>query len=305
MKNEVAIVGGGPVGLRLASMLKKKDIPATIFEASSLLGGQMTTLYPEKKMEYPEEFKGQKALDAVSSLIEEAKTQNIRLSTRVLDFSPYEDGFMLKTNQGEEFFSYIVIATGIGLSKPRTMGLEGEDDLNNIFYSVKDPHIFHKKTVAVMGGGNSALDWAKQLTSIASKVYLIHRRNEFRGDAEDLNQYPVKVITPFIPISLTKKEHQVTSLTLEEVDTKEKIILDHLDAVLVFYGRTSEKTPFLLPEPRTPLFQGYMHKKNQESIPGVYVAGDASFKDRSEKRLEPGFKEAEIIVEDICKKRKL
>ena len=284
MKNEVAIVGGGPVGLRLASMLKKKGIPATIFEASSLLGGQMTTLYPEKKMEYPEEFKGH---------------------TRVLDFPPYEDGFMLKTNQGEEFFSYIVIATGIGLSKPRTMGLEGEDDLNNIFYSVKDPHIFHKKTVAVMGGGNSALDWAKQLTSIASKVYLIHRRNEFRGDAEDLNQYPVKVITPFIPTSLTKKEHQVTSLTLEEVDTKEKIILDHLDAVLVFYGRTSEKTPFLLPEPRTPLFQGYMHKKNQESIPGVYVAGDASFKDQSEKRLEPGFKEAEIIVEDICKKRKL
>ncbi len=305
MKNEIAIIGGGPVGLHLAFLLKEHNLSATIFEATPFLGGQMIALYPEKKMEYPEMFKGRIAIEVVQELIKKASKQKIVLNTLVQSFEKVEEGYLLKTNHGEKVFKILVFATGIGLSKPRTIGLEGEEKATNIYYSVSNPHIFENQNVLVLGGGNSAIDWAKQLSSFARSVTLIHRRKEFRGDASSLKDYPIPILTPYIPKELHIKADKAVSLSLENVETQETLVKTNLDAILVFYGRVAEKTPFLLPEPRSFLFQGYLHNKEQESLPNIYVVGDASFKDREEKKLDSGFKEAEIVLKEILKNQKL
>ena len=146
MERKVVIVGAGPVGLRLAALLKKATIPATLVEASSFPGGQMSELYPAKAMEDPPEFSGLSAKEAVERLVHEAEGQEVLYETRVVSFEPEGNGYSISLSDGKSLLAdFLVMAIGKGTYRPRKLGLEGEGWARNILYKVKDPERFRGK----------------------------------------------------------------------------------------------------------------------------------------------------------------
>ncbi len=303
MGKKVVIVGAGPVGLRLAALLKKEGVPATILESSSRPGGQMSALYPAKAMEDPSEFAGLSAKEAVERLAHEAEGQEILYGTKAISFDEEGDGYSLALSSGARLHAdYLVMAIGKGTYRPRKLGLEGEGWAKNILYMVKDPALFRGKTVVILGGGNAAIDWAHDLSSIASCVVLSHRRNEFRGDIHRLDGTGISILTPYVPVEIELEGKEVRALRLKEAEGVGERTIRGIDYLLVFYGILSENPNFPLPAPRSIDFQGYLHDRLQETARNLFVVGDCSLKDREEKRLLPGFREAALVASEIKKR---
>ena len=304
MERKVVIVGAGPVGLRLAGLLGKEGIPATLVEASSFPGGQMSALYPAKAMEDPPEFSGLSAKEAVDQLVKEAKGQEILFGTRVVSFELDGGGYSVSLSNGKEIHAdFLIMAIGKGIYRPRKLGLEGEGWARNILYKVKDPEMFRAKKVVILGGGNAAIDWARDLSSIASHIVLSHRRTEFRGDIHRLDEKSISILTPYAPTRIELEGKEVRALYLRETEGTNEQAIYGIDYLLVFYGIVSENPAFPLPSPRSIDFQGYLHDDVQETSRNLFVIGDCSLKDREEKRLLPGFREAAIVAGEI--KRRL
>ncbi len=303
MGRKVVIVGAGPVGLRLAALLKRAGIPATIVEASSFPGGQMSSLYPAKAMEDPPEFSGLSAKEAVERLVHEAEGQEVLYETRVVSFEPEGNGYSISLSDGKSLLAdFLVMAIGKGTYRPRKLGLEGEGWARNILYKVKDPERFRGKKVVILGGGNAAIDWAHDLCDICSEIVLSHRRREFRGDIHRLDGKGISILTPFVPVGIDLEDKEVRTLRLKEGEGTKEEAIEGIDYLLVFYGIISENPDFPLPAPRSIDFQGYLHDEVQETARNLFVIGDCSLKDREEKRLLPGFREAAVVADEIKKR---
>ena len=129
----------------------------------------------------------------------------------------------------------LLLATGLGFYKPRTMGLPNEEKYSNILYTLKDFNFLKGKKVVIFGGGDSALDWAKEISQISSFVSLVHRRTEFRGNPDTIKGRPVTLYLPYIPHALIESNEKLVGITIEEVNDHHLINLE-ADYVLVNYG---------------------------------------------------------------------
>ena len=130
----------------------------------------------------------------------------------------------LSTGKTAYFCKKLIIATGLGASVPRPLGVEHENECENIIYSVHSFDHLKNKRVAIFGGGDSALDWAKEISAISDDVHLIHRRLEFRGNPETIKDCKnLKVHLPYVPSSIEYKDGKATSVTIKKVDADEFI----------------------------------------------------------------------------------
>ena len=185
-KKDVIIVGAGPVGLFAVHQLGIKGLNAVVIDNLDKIGGQCIELYPDKPIyDIPgvPECTGKELTDKLLEQIKPFKTEFF-LNERVDEVrQDNKDEWTVKTNKGNEFLSpNIIIAGGVGSFEPRKFAPKDCEKFENksLFYSVKDKKIFEGKTVSIFGGGDSALDWAVELSK-NSTVNLIHRRDEFRG----------------------------------------------------------------------------------------------------------------------------
>jgi thioredoxin reductase len=299
-ETKVAIIGGGPAGLYAASSLEVAHIPYLLIEASSTLGGQSMTLYPEKEVVDVKIFPPLKAKEIINAFVSALNPQNILLNNSVLSY--HKDGatFLLKGSKEDVKANYIIVATGLGFHKPRTMGLIDEDKCSNIFYSLLDPSLMKDKRVAIFGGGDSALDWAKGLSSVAKDVYLVHRRTEFRGNPETIKGCKMNLYLPYIPVKLTQKDGKCVDITIQNVADQKEVILP-IDYVLVNFGQVPSLATFSLPLTKTGF--GILTDDHYEAEPGVYVAGDCLYDVNKKKRIEPAIEEVDIILS--CLKKNL
>ena len=243
-KTDAIIIGAGPVGLFAVHQLGIKGLEAIVIDNLDKAGGQCIELYPDKPIyDIPAvpECTGEELTKRLIEQIKPFKTQ-IFLNERVNEVREENDKWIVKTSNENEFIApNIIIAGGVGSFEPRKLPLKDAENLEgkSVFYSVKKKEEFKNKNIAIFGGGDSALDWALELSKF-SKITLIHRRNEFRGAQHTLleikkleKEKKLFVKTP-CQIESINSNKDLKSITIKFDDGKiEKI---QTDIVLGFFG---------------------------------------------------------------------
>ncbi len=195
----------------------------------------------------------------------------------------------------------VLITTGNGAFKPKAFPLPIPTSIDNkLSYFVKNPQDYQNKEVAVLGGGDSALDWALELSQYA-KVSLIHRRNQFRGLESNVekvkNNSQISVLTPYLPANLIDNSGRC-ELSLKKVGTDETktIVFDNL---IVAYGfrannRFVKKWGIEL---ENDLIK--VDRKMETSVKGIFAAGDSVGYDGRVPIIGIGFGEAQVAITSI------
>ena len=250
-KTDAIIIGAGPVGLFAVHQLGIKGLKAIVIDNLDKAGGQCIELYPDKPIyDIPAvpECTGEQL---TTRLLEQIKPFNTELflNERVDEVHQDDEQWVVKTNNNKKFTApNIIIAGGVGSFEPRKLSIKQAEQLENkaVFYSVKNKEIFKNKKIAIFGGGDSALDWALELSKY-SRITLIHRRNEFRGAQHTLSEIrklekngKLAIKTPCQIISLDN-EKNLKSITIKFDDEKtEKISTDF---ILSFFGLVMKLGP--------------------------------------------------------------
>jgi thioredoxin reductase len=299
---DITIIGGGPTGLFTAFYGGMRQTSVKIIESLPQLGGQLSTLYPEKYIYDVAGFPKIKAQDLVNNLKEQLSrfSTEVCLEQSVSELEKQADGvFKLTTDKEIHYSKTVIITAGIGAFQPRKLELENavQFEKANLHYFVDNMEQFRGQRVAVLGGGDSAVDWALMLEPIAEKVSLIHRRDKFRAhehSVETLNNSSVELKTPFVPTEIIGEE-TISQIVLEEVKGERKQVLD-IDALIVNYGFVSslgsikgwgldiEKNSIVV------------NSKMETNIPGIYAAGDICTFEGKVKLIATGFGEATTAV---------
>ena len=251
IKTDALIIGAGPTGLFTAHQLKLIGLDCEIVDNLDKIGGQCIELYPDKPIyDIPAvpECTGE---ELTNNLINQLKPFDIKfhLNERVDEVKKDSNNWQVKTSNGTIFITpNVIIAGGVGSFEPRKFSpkecekYEGK----SIFYSIKDKNIFKKKTVSIFGGGDSALDWAVELSS-NSKINLIHRRDEFRGAESTLKKVyelekegKIKLFTKY-KMKTVKGNTKIDSIDIEHDNKEIKNI--KTDYVLGFFGLIMQLGP--------------------------------------------------------------
>ncbi|MGG3641270.1 NAD(P)/FAD-dependent oxidoreductase [Bacillus gobiensis] len=300
---DITIIGGGPVGLFASFYGGMRNSSVKIIESLPQLGGQLSTLYPEKYIYDVAGFPKIRAKDLIKGLKEQMAQFNpkICLQQTVKDLDIKEDGTIKLTTDIEEHLTRTVIITaGIGAFNARKIGLEGSEkyENKNIHYFIDDLEKFRNKKVMVCGGGDSAIDWALMLEPIAEKVILVHRREKFRAHEHSVTQLDssnVTLKTPYVPVELVGNDDRINKVILERVTvgTEEAI---EVDEVIINFGFVSSlgsiKNWGLEIEKNSIV----VNSKMETNIPGVYAAGDICTFDGKVKLIATGLGEAPTAV---------
>jgi len=244
IKTDVLVIGAGPVGLFAVHQLGIIGLKAEVVDNLDKIGGQCIELYPDKPIYDIPAISECTGESLTKSLLEQIKPfkPNFHLNERVQVISKEKDNWKVTTSKNKIFIApCVIIAGGVGSFEPRKFLIKDADKFENknVFYSVKDKNYFKNKKVCIFGGGDSALDWAIELSKI-SKVILVHRRNEFRGakHSADLvykleKEGKLEIKTPF-QINSIEGEKDIREITIKSENGKiEKIATD---CVLGFFG---------------------------------------------------------------------
>ena len=250
---DVVIVGAGPTGLFCAHQLGIIGLKCEIVDNLDKIGGQCIELYPDKPIYDIPAIPECTGEQLTKNLIDQIKpfNFNFHLNERVQEIKNENNNWILKTSKGKEFSSpNIVIAGGVGSFEPRKFPSKSCEKYEgkSVLYSIKDKSIFKNKSVVIFGGGDSALDWAIELSK-DSKVTLIHRRDEFRGAQASVEKVKelqknnkLEVITKY-SIKDVKGDKSLESVEIKDESGKSKNL--KTDYVLGFFGLIMQLGPIL------------------------------------------------------------
>lgn len=193
---DIAIIGAGPAGLFAMFYASMRDMDAILIDSLRQPGGQLAALYPEKYIYDMPGFPKVLAGELAEMMFEQAtmhRKQTVQLGTRVedLEFDEAEKVYHLVNSNGEPVKARtILVTTGAGAFRPNRLKVPGLEPLEGRFvhYFVKDKSIFKDKSIVIVGGGDSALDWVLNLHDIASEVSLVHRRDKFRAHEDSVEK---------------------------------------------------------------------------------------------------------------------
>ncbi|MBS4178563.1 NAD(P)/FAD-dependent oxidoreductase [Bacillus sp. FJAT-49731] len=300
---DITIIGGGPAGLFTAFYGGMRNASVKIIESLPQLGGQLATLYPEKYIYDVAGFPKVKAMDLVNNLKEQMAmfSPTVCLGQAITNVEKLEDGsFKLVSDQEIHYSKTIIITAGIGAFQPRRLELDeaGKYEGVNLHYFIDDMNKFAGQKVAILGGGDSAVDWALMLEPIAENVTLIHRRDKFRAhesSVEQLKNSRVEIKTPFTACDLVCDDEAIRELVLQEVkgETKESV---ELDSLIVNYGFVSSLGPIKDWGLEIEKNSIVVNSRMETNIPGIYAAGDVTTYEGKVKLIATGFGEAPTAV---------
>lgn len=300
---DITIIGGGPAGLFAAFYAGLRQAKVKLIDSLPQLGGQPAMLYPEKKIYDIPGFQEITGEDFTKQLIQQAMRFNPTLAleqeAKTLSQSP-EGYYMIQTDKESHYTQALIIAAGAGPFQPRRLELDGADQYegHQLHYFVNDMSRYHDKVVAICGGGDSAVDWALTLEKVAKKVYLIHRRPQFRAQEHSvklLSASSVTVLTPYIPFCLNGNGSHLDSLTIKEARGDQTLTLP-LDDFIVSFGFSSSLQAL---KNWDLSFNGNslpVDQRMQTSRPGVFAIGDIAHYDGKVKLIASGLGEAPTAV---------
>ena len=306
MKNtDVLIIGAGPTGLFTAHQLKLIGLDCEIVDNLDKIGGQCIELYPDKPIyDIPAvpECTGE---ELTNNLLNQLKPFDIKfhLSERVEEVKKEGNNWLVKTSGGNSFLTpNVIIAGGVGSFEPRKFPPKECEKFENksLFYSVKDKNIFKGKTVSIFGGGDSALDWAIELSK-ESHVNLIHRRDEFRGAQATVDKMhalvkdgKINLFTKYQMISI-KGEDKLESIDIKNDDKETKTL--NSDYALGFFGLIMQLGPIanwgLNIDKKTIEVDTEKFETNQK---GIYAVGDICSYPGKLKLILSGFHEGALAA---------
>ena len=296
---DITIVGGGPVGLFAAFYAHMRQAKVNLIDSLPQLGGQPAILYPEKKILDVPGFTNLTGEELIERLIDQVKTfeTSIHLNETVLDIEKNDELFTLTTSKGKHISKAILIAMGGGAFKPRPLELENVDQFENIHYHVSNINQYAGQNIVVLGGGDSAVDWALAFDKIAP-THIIHRRDTFRALEHSVNELKASTVTiktPFIPSQLIGEGNKLTHLEITKVKSNETELLP-LDQLFVNYGFKSSVGNLKKWGIELNRHKIIVNSKQETSVAGIYAAGDCCSYDGKIDLIATGLGEAPTAI---------
>ncbi|WP_048438597.1 NAD(P)/FAD-dependent oxidoreductase [Caenimonas sp. SL110] len=311
VETDAVIVGAGPVGLFQVFELGLLEIKAHVIDSLDYPGGQCIELYPDKPIyDIPAVpvCTGRELTDNLLRQIEPFGA-TFHYGQEVTTVQQQEDGrFLLVTSKAKRFLARtIFIAAGVGAFQPRKVMVEGAERFegDQLFYAVKEPAKFAGKDLVVLGGGDSALDWALLFAqpgpNRAKSLTLVHRRNGFQAApssvakmrelcaAQQMN-FVVGQVTAF-----DERDGRLTGVQVTGSDAQTQVL--PLDALLAFYGLSPKLGPIAdwgLDIERKQLKVDT--EKFSTSIPGIFAVGDINTYPGKKKLILSGFHECALAA---------
>ena len=273
-KYDLVIIGGGPAGLSAGLYAARARLSTLILE-KEIVGGQMATT--ELIENYPGFSEGSSGIELADKMRAQAERFGAEIElaeAAAADFSGKDK--IVRTSNGELSGRAVIIATG---RRPQMLNVPGESDLRGrgvSYCATCDGPFFRDKRVAVVGGGNSAVEEALYLTRFASEVTVIHRRDALRADRilqeRAFSIEKVRFAWNSVVASI-EGEGKVESVSIKDVKTGETSSLP-VDGVFIYVGSL----------PNTEIFEGQIELDERgyvivdadlaTSAPGVFAAGD-------------------------------
>ena len=305
IKTDALIIGAGPTGLFTAHQLKIIGLDCEIVDNLDKAGGQCIELYPDKPIYDIPAIPECTGEELTKNLLDQLKPFNINfhLGERVDELKKNESNWEVKTNKGKTFLTpNVIIAGGVGSFEPRRFSPKECEQFEDksIFYSIKNKKIFEGKTVSIFGGGDSALDWAVELSK-NSKVNLIHRRDEFRGAQATLDKVhelqksgKIELFTKY-QLKTVKGNGTLESIDIEHENKEIKNLKS--DYVLGFFGLIMQLGPIanwgLNLNKKTVEVDTEKFETNQK---GIYAIGDICNYPGKLKLILSGFHEGALAA---------
>jgi thioredoxin reductase len=300
---DITIIGGGPSGLFAAFYAGMRAARTKIIDSLPQLGGQLAALYPEKYIYDIPGFPKVLARELVQRQVEQANqfSPTVCLNEKVINLSLRPDHLVeLKTEPGNVHLSRtVIIAAGAGAFVPRTLDLPDVKAMEGkgLYYFVQDLESFRGQRVLVVGGGDTALDWAHSLLGIASEVTLIHRRGTFRGHEQTTKEILMSSCTvlPYYEISALHGDDRVRAATIFDNRTGEEKNLE-VDAVVLGLGFLANLGP--IKEWGLEIVKNsiVVDRSMLTNLPGVYAVGDVATYEGKLKLIATATAEAAVAV---------
>ena len=305
---DLTIIGGGPTGIFAAFQCGMNNISCRIIESMPQLGGQLTALYPEKHIYDVAAFPEVQASELVESLRKQAERYDpeVVLDEKVCRYGKLDDGsFEVETESGRTFASRsVLVAAGLGAFSPRKLPQLGDISVlegHSVLYSVQHVRDFAGKKVLIVGGGDSALDWAMMLLPEAEHVSVAHRSPEFRAHGktqqEVLDAAEKGLLDVYLNTEVKGIEHDGPEL--REVDLRSKSGKEtslEADYMLVLIGYISNLGPLaewgLELNDNAIVVDGHM----KTEVDGLYAAGDIASYPGKLKIIQTGLSDATMAV---------
>lgn len=290
------------MGLFAAFYAGMRGMSARIVDSLPELGGQLTALYPEK---YVYDMPGYHKILA-KDLAHEMVRQGLEFGAEtVLDETANElvkdpEGYTIRTVSGLELPTRtVIISAGAGAFAPARMGVDREEEFEGrgLYYGVREKSVFAGKRLVIVGGGDSAFDWALNLESIAADITLIHRRDQFRAHEDSVRQ----VMASRVEVKLWRAIKELhgdgclRSVTLENTQDQSRETID-LDALIVNVGFKSSLGPVKTWGLEMQKQHIVVDHRYETNLPGVFAVGDVCTFAEKIKLIATGVGEATTAV---------
>ena len=302
---DLLIIGAGPAGLYAAYYAGFRGMSTAIMDSLPEAGGQVTALYPEKMIYDVAGFPAIKGQDLVDNLVEQAAPFNpdYLLGHRAEEMEIADDHVVVTSHRGLEVTSKAVVITGgIGTFTPRPLPDGEQFEGHGLRYFVPKLDELADLDVLIVGGGDSAFDWAHSLEPISKSVTLIHRRDRFRAHEHTVEQVlnsSVRVMTFTEVARIFGDGNGISSVEVFNNKTDERETLP-VQAVVAALGFTADLGPLT----RWGLEQEKRHivvdTAMRTNLPRVFAAGDITEYDGKVRLISVGFGEAAIAVNNAA-----
>ena len=309
MVYDVLILGGGPVGCFAAYLANDKGLKTVLVESTNQLGGQPINLFAQKNItDYPG-FASINAKQLVDNLVNQLKHHDeidIFLNKQLISFKNqngicnfvFNDGLIIETK-------FLIIATGNGSFFPNLLQIPGSENNKKLHYIVQPYEEYNDKKVIILGGGDSAVDWANNLANkTTADISIIHRRDIFRANGEN-----VKLLSKNnVDILLNKECLKINDITLFVKDNLSKIEESiSFDNIIIQYGQKINNTliePILKNVEHNVGNKIIVNRNQQTNIDNIYAIGNACTYMNRPNMIITGHGEAAVAINDIITKIK-
>jgi ferredoxin/flavodoxin---NADP+ reductase len=306
LETDVVIIGAGPTGLYGAYYAGFRGLSTILVDVLPQPGGQVMALYPEKQIRDVAALPSIRGRDFIANLVEQADafSPTYLLGRQAVELR-HEEGLPVLTLSDGTVISAgaVVITAGIGTPTPRPLET-GEEWLGRgLSYFVVDPGVHAGKDVMVVGGGDSALDWADALSEIARSVTLVHRRAAFRGHAATLDRVRAGSATIHTDTEIVALHGDLTSGVLEKVTLRSRsgdesvVATDHVIAALGFISDLGPLREWGIELAGRSIS---VDRSGRTNLPRVYAAGDVTDYEGKVKLMSVGFGEAAIAMNHVA-----